>query len=104
MSQRSGQICACGCGRQCSQKRNTWATPRCVPRVSRQANGRKARRTYAVKARTAKFQAEVARIVAGGGRIRHEDLLAILMTAYTQGYSAGLMTGLRRVRSAERAA
>lgn len=100
---RTGPLCACGCRRPCAQARNTWATPQCVPRVSRQANGRKARANYALVRRLRQFKADLDRLTAEGGRIRREDLLATLQAAYDKGYNSGLNCGLRRTRSAEAA-
>lgn len=101
---RRGGPCACGCGRQCAQRRNQWATPACIPKVSRQAFGRSARAAYAVKARSAKFRGEVDRIVQMGRTIRHADLVALLMAVYERGYNSGLQTNLRREKQKGQAA
>lgn len=81
---RDGSPCACGCGRLCSDYRHRWATPACVPIADRRARARAGGRMFGYLARRRKFHAMVTEMIRDG-RVRHEDLLAALQTAYRMG-------------------
>ncbi len=77
------KLCACGCGRAVSNpRRNTWATPQCVPSWKRAENCRKGRKTYAYRRRAQLYRDLIVRHVdqeaaRNRGRITREMLLAL---------------------------
>lgn len=79
-------FCKCGCGQRVKHVRCQWATPTCVPREFRQANGRASRRVYAYNCRRRLFEAQWQKLK--GRTITREDLFAILMEVYLKGRQA----------------
>jgi hypothetical protein len=84
-------LCACGCGFEVRKPYHTWRSD-CVPRASRVLGGVNARSAFAFKARSARFRAEIDRVIGARDTITREQLLEVCNAVWRLGYQAGFST------------
>ena len=77
-------LCACGCGRKVKRRRLTWATPECVPRSKRQANGQKGGKAHGDQWRRRHFQAAID----AAGPLVPTTVRVLMTKAYWMGFGA----------------